>query len=277
MNRKNRVFMVTLTMTVNLFAFQCFSTTVDAKNKIFSQQISQDSYQKAITKGFLGRAYGVGGGRYICNTFVEKALENVSNDNLEDKETAFKNINISNNTKKKKKKEAPTSYDWKDYNVCITYTDSVYDSEKNTYHWATKATVASLNKKNKGTSLKKLELGDVLTYGKNGGHVALYFGNYATKEDVFARLVELGVYKTSDLKKKKDRYVNKKGKTIIREYPYASQHWRIHATNKGLMIDNAIVSKHSNGTSSFGKWTKSIPSGFKVYNGSITASQQKSK
>ena len=57
----------------------------------------------------------------------------------------------------------------------------------------------------------------------------------------------------------------KKGKPIIRKYNGCGTKWRIHATSKGLLIDNAIVSKHSNGTSSFGKWTKTIASGFTVY------------
>lgn len=274
MNRKNQVIITALALSVSIFTTQIFSTEVDAKTKTFSQQVSQDSYQKALVKGFLGRSYGVGGGKYICNTYVEKALGNISNDNLKDKESAFKDVKITNTKKTKKEKEQPpTSYDWKDYKVRITYTDSVYDSAKQKYCWNKKSTTTLLNKKNKGTSLNRLELGDVLTYGTNGGHVALYFGRYSSKEEVIERLVELGIYKTSDLKKKSDRYVNKKGKTIVREYPNAGQHWRVHATYKGLMIDNAIVSKSSNGTSSFGKWTKSIPSGFKVYSGQLSASK----
>lgn len=259
MKRRKHVFLLTFALTAGIFALPISSTSVEAQTKTFQQQVSEDSYQKAITKGFLGRSYGVGGGRYVCNTYVEKALESVSNNDLSKESIAFKNIKIS-----KGKKGVPTSYDWKDYNVRITYTESVYNEANNSYQWNTKSTVTSLNKKNKGTSLKNLELGDVLTYGKSGGHVALYFGAYADKEDVMDRLVELGVYKASDLKKRSDRYVNKKGKPIIREYAGCSGYWRVHATSHGLLIDNAIVSKRSNGTSSFGKWTKAIPSGFTV-------------
>lgn len=266
MKRKTQVFIISTAIIMSVFTCQIFSTSVDAKTKTFSQQVSRDSYQKAITKGFLGRAYGVGGGRYICNTYVEKALENISNDNLKKEDAAFKNVQITNSRKiKKGKPQPPTSYDWRNYRVCFTYTDSVYDEKKDTYHWNTKSTVTSLSKKNKGTSLRKLSLGDVLTYGTHGGHVALYFGEYDSKKDVMDRLTELGVCKQSQVRKKSDRYVNKKGRTIVREYPNAGNHWRIHATNKGLMIDNAIVSKRSNGTSSFGRWTKAIPSGFEVY------------
>lgn len=259
MKRKIHVFLLTFALTAGIFTTQISSTTVESSTKTFSLQISQDSYQKAITKSFLGKAYGVGSGKYVCNTYVEKALENVSNNNLKKEESAFKNIKIT-----KGKKGIPTSYDWNDYKVRITYTESVYDEEKNTYYWNSENTVTSLNKKNKGTSLSKLELGDVLTYGTQGGHVALYFGEYASKKEVLERLIELGVYKASDLTKKKDRYVNKKGRPVIREYPGCGDHWRVHATSHGLLIDNAIVSKSSNGTSSFGKWSKAIPSGFKV-------------
>lgn len=266
MKGKTQVFILTIITTASIFTSQFSSTVVDAKTGTFSQKVSQDSYQKSITKGFLGRAYGVGGGRYICNTYVEKALENISNKNLKNADSAFKNVQITNSRKKKKgKPQPPTSYDWRSYRVCITYTDSVYDEKKETYHWNKKSTVTTLCKKNKGTSLNKLALGDVLTYGSHGGHVALYFGEYDGKKEVMERLTELGVCNRSRLRKRKDRYVNTKGRTIIREYPNAGNHWRVHATNKGLMIDNAIVSKRSNGTSSFGKWTKAIPSGYEVF------------
>ena len=246
-------------ITTCFCASSIFSTAVDAKTQDTSLLVTEDAYQKAITKGFLGRGYGVGGGRYLCNTYVESALENVSNDNLNNKESAFKDIQIS-----KGKKGTATSYDWKNASVRLTYTDSVYNEEEGTYQWNDESTVSLLNK-NKGTKVKDLALGDVLTYGRNGGHVALYFGEYQDKEEVYERLIELGIYKKSDLKKCGDRYSNKKGRPIIREYIDGGSHWRIHATNKGLLIDNAIQSKRSNGTSSFGKWTKAIPSGINVY------------
>lgn len=258
MMKKIHKLLISLLLVAVFITSHIFSTTVDASTKVFHKEISQNAYQKAITKGFLGRSYGVGKGRYVCNTYVGKALENVSSD-LAKEESAFKNVKIS-----KGKKGLPTSWDWKQYNVKITYTDSVYDMDDNKYKWDTKNTITKIKKKNKGTKLSSLEMGDVLTYGSNGGHVALYFGEYENMTEVKNRLVELGVYKASDLKKKSDRYVNKKGKTILREYPGSGEHWRVHATNSGLMIDNAIRSKRSNGTSSFGKWTKAIPSGYDV-------------
>lgn len=261
MRRKFHVFLLSVTLSAGILTTQLNSTVVDARNKTFYQQVSMDTYQKAITKGFLGRAYGVGGGRYICNTYVEKALENVANDDLKKEGIAFKDVKIT-----KGKKGTPTSYDWKSYRVRFTYTDSVYDKKDKSYHWNTESTVTILNKKNRGTKKNKLELGDVLTYGGSNSHVALYFGKYDSKKEVMKRLVELGVYKPSELKKKRDRYVNKKGRPIIREYEGGGTHWRIHATYKGLLIDNAIVSKRSNGTSSFGRWTKAIPTGFTVCN-----------
>ncbi len=237
-----------------------FSTAVDANSLSTHLLVSEDAYQKAITKGFLGRGYGVSGGRYLCNTYVESALENISNDNLNKEENAFKNIQIS-----KGKKGTATSYDWKNAKVRLSYTESIYNKKEDSYQWNKKTTVSFLTK-NKGAVKSELALGDVLTYGINGGHVALYFGEYADKEEVYERLVELGIYKKNELKKSADRYSNKKGRPIIREYIGGGTHWRIHATNKGLLIDNAIQSKSSNGTSSFGKWTKVIPSGITVYN-----------
>lgn len=260
MRRKFHVFLLSVTLSAGILTTQLNSTVVDAGTKTFQQDISQDAYQKAITKGFLGHGYGVGGGRYVCNTYVEKALENVANDDLKKEDQAFKDVKIT-----KGKKGTPTSYDWKSYKVRFTYTNSIYDEEDKSYHWNTESTVTNLNKKNKGTKRSKLELGDVLTYGGGNNHIALYFGEYDSKKDVMKRLVELGVYKPSELKKKKDRYVNKKGRPIIREYKGGGTHWRVHATYKGLLIDNAIISKRSNGTSSFGKWTKAIPTGFTVY------------
>lgn len=242
-----------------LSASSIFSTTVDANSQNTRLLVTEDSYQKAITKGFLGRGYGVGGGRYLCNTYVESALENVSNLNLNNN-MGFKDIQIS-----KGKKGTATSQDWTNASVRLTYTDSIYNEESQSYEWNDKTTVSLLTE-NKGTKLKNLALGDVLTYGSNGGHVALYFGEYEDKEDVYARLIELGIYKKSDLKKSRDRYSNKKGRPIIREYEGSGTHWRIHATSKGLLIDNAIQSRSSNGTSSFGKWSKSVPSGIAIYN-----------
>ncbi len=264
---KNKKYHILLTFLLSggILTGQLFSTPVDASARVFQQEVSQDEYQKAITKGFLGRRYGVGGNRYICNTYVESALENLSA-TLDASDAAFKNVHITNGQKNKKKKKkkisTPTSYDWTSFRIRFTYTKSVYDEETDSYSWDNKTTTTSIRRKNKGTKRKNLEMGDVLTYGSRGGHVALYFGKYETKKDVMKRLVELGVYKPSELRKRKDRYVNKKGRPIIREYQGGGCHWRIHATNKGLLIDNAIISKRSNGTSSFGKWHKTIPSGY---------------
>ncbi len=259
MKRKALKSLFIYSITTILSLSSVFSTEVDAKSQNTTLLVTEDAYQKAITKGFLGRGYGVGGGRYLCNTYVESALENISNDNLKKEENAFKDIQIS-----KGKKGTATSYDWKNAKVRLTYTESIYNEEDDTYQWNEKSTVSLLNQ-NKGTKLNNLALGDVLTYGTSGGHVALYFGEYEDKEEVYERLIELGIYDKSDLKKSRDRYSNRKGRPIIREYEGSGTHWRIHATNKGLLIDNAIQSKSSNGTSSFGKWTKAIPSGITVY------------
>lgn len=256
-NKKHRILM-TISLTAGILVGQLFSTTVDASANIFQQEVSQDAYQKAITKGFLGKGYGTGSNQYLCNTYVESALENLSV-RLNAPDAAFKDVHIT-----KGKKSTPTSYDWMSFRIRFTYTKSVYDEETDSYSWDDKKTVSFLRRKNKGTKLRNLEMGDVLTYGSGGGHVALYFGKYDDKKEVMKQLVKLGVYKRSDLRKRKDRYVNKKGKPIIREYQDGGCQWRIHATNKGLLIDNAIVSRRSNGTSSFGRWRKTIPSGYTV-------------
>ena len=228
--------------------------------KTFDKEVTDDVYQKAIAKGFLGKKYGTGKGRYLCNTYVKKALEKVANKKLnKTKGESFKNLKIS--PKGEKSSSAPTSYDWNSYRVKITFRDCVYDEETDEASWESQKSYGNIKKQNCGTSYDSLELGQVLAYN---GHVALYFGKYESMDEVAERLVELGVYKEGSLTKKSDRYVNKKGRTIIREYSGAGEHWRIHATCSGLMIDNSIVSKSSLGTSSFGKWKKSIPTGIEV-------------
>ena len=259
---------VTLALSVGIFASQLCSTSVDAANTTFKQQISLDRYQRSISKGFLGKSYGIGRNRYVCNTYVEKALESL--ETVSSKESSIAGIKtISKNIRVHKgKKSVPTSYDWSAYRVKISYTSGTLNEETNTYDWKTSKATTTIKRHNKGTSLKKLELGDVLTYGRGGGHVALYFGEFSNMTQVANRLVELGVYKKGELKKHRDSYTNKKGKPIIRNYNGCGTKWRIHATSKGLLIDNAIVSKRSNGTSSFGKWSKTIASGFTIYNDS---------
>ncbi len=263
MNLKHLRTLGTISLSVGIILSQSHSTAVDASTKTFQQQISQDEYQKTIAKGFLGRAYGTGGGRYVCNTYVEKALESLHT-TTPTTAAGFKNIQIQK--PHKGKKSVPTSYDWFAYQVKISYTPGSRDDATNTYQWEEPVTNATVSHRNKGTSLDSLSLGDVLVYGSGGGHVALYFGEFEDISDVASRLVELGVYKKKELKRSGKRYLNKSGKTVIREYSGSGTKWRIHATCSGLMIDNAIVSKSSNGTSSFGRWNKTIESGFTVYN-----------
>jgi hypothetical protein len=266
MKQKHQRFLLAFSLSVGIFASQFSSTAVDASSGVFSQKIAQDDYQKTISKGFLGKSYGTGKNQYVCNTYVEKALESLQTTTPKNSsDTGFKDINI-----RKGKKGIPTSYDWSSYRVKITYTAGVLDETTQTYQWNSSSTTTTIKRHNKGTSLSCLALGDVLTYGKSGGHVALYFGEFENMSDVVDRLVELGVYKSSDLKKQRDRYVNKSGKPIVRQYEGCGTQWRIHATSKGLLIDNAIVSKSSNGTSSFGKWSKTVESGFTVYNEIVT-------
>lgn len=261
-------------LSIGIIASQICSTSVDAASTTFQQQISMDRYQRSIAKGFLGKSYGVGGNRYVCNTYVEKALESL--ETVSAKENSVAGIkNISKNIRiHKGKRNIPTSYDWSAYRVKISYTSGTLNEKTNTYEWDTTKTTTTIKRHNKGTSLKNLSLGDVLTYGQIGGHVALYFGEFNNMSEVASRLVELGVYKKGELKKHSDRYVNKKGKPIIRKYNGCGTKWRIHATSKGLLIDNAIVSKRSNGTSSFGKWKKTIASGFTVYAGGFTENEK---
>lgn len=255
----------TFALSIGIITSQICSTSVDASNSTFQQQISIDRYQRSIAKGFLGKSYGLGRNQYVCNTYVEKALESL--ETVSAKENSIAGIkNISKKIRVHKgKKNIPTSYDWSAYRVKISYTSGTLNEETNTYKWDNTKTTTTIKRHNKGTSLKNLSLGDVLTYGQSGGHVALYFGEFKNMSEVASRLAELGVYKKGELKKHSDRYVNKKGKPIIRKYNGCGTKWRIHATSKGLLIDNAIVSKHSNGTSSFGKWKKTIASGFTVY------------
>jgi hypothetical protein len=262
MKRHYQRILLAFSLSAGIFVSQFSSTAVDASSRTFSQQVDQDDYQTTISKGFLGKAYGVGKNRYVCNTYVEKALESLQTTTPKtSSDTGFKDVTI-----RKGKKGVPTSYDWSAYKVKITYTEGTLDETTGTYLWNSTATTTTIKRHNKGTSLSNLALGDVLTYGKSGGHVALYFGEFEDMSDVVDRLVELGVYDSSDLKKQHDRYVNKSGRPIVRQYEGCGTKWRIHATNKGLLIDNAIVSKSSNGTSSFGKWSKTIESGFTVYN-----------
>lgn len=260
---------VTFALSIGIIASQLSSTAVDASRVTFQQKTSIDHYQRSISKGFLGKSYGHGKNQYVCNTYVEKALESV--ETISPKESSIAGIKkVSKNIRVHKgAKYAPTSYDWSAYRVKISYTSGVLDTDSKTYQWNTKKTTTTIKRHNKGTSLKQLALGDVLTYGRTGGHVALYFGEFNNMSDVASRLVELGVYKKGELKKHGNSYVNKKGKPIIRKYIGCGTKWRIHATCSGLLIDNAIVSKRSNGTSSFGKWKKTIASGFSVYDGSF--------
>ena len=62
---------------MGIIASQICSTSVDASNTTFKQQISIDRYQRSIAKGFLGKSYGLGKNQYVCNTYVEKALESL--------------------------------------------------------------------------------------------------------------------------------------------------------------------------------------------------------
>ena len=102
---------VTLALSVGIFASQLCSTSVDAANTTFKQQISLDRYQRSISKGFLGKSYGIGRNRYVCNTYVEKALESL--ETVSSKESSIAGIKtISKNIRVHKgMKSVPTSYD----------------------------------------------------------------------------------------------------------------------------------------------------------------------
>ena len=244
-NKRHVLTAIALTLGIVTSQFGISSPAAQAASKTyFAQTVTEEAYQKAITKGFLGKAYGVGGGRYVSNTYVGAALAKVPSYNRQT--TTIKNLKVKN-----RGKYVPTSYDWTRANVRYTYHDKQLHKTK----------TVSIKKKNKGTSLRSLEMGDVLTYGSGGGHVALYFGEFKNARAVINRLVSLGVYKSSQIHKSGHRYRDNHGRVILHDY-HTGTHWRVHATNSGLLIDNAVVSRHSNGTSSFGRWSKTIPSGF---------------
>ena len=86
----------TFALSIGIIASQIYSTSVDASNSTFQQQISIDRYQRSIAKGFLGKSYGLGRNQYVCNTYVEKALESL--ETVSAKENSIAGIkNISKN------------------------------------------------------------------------------------------------------------------------------------------------------------------------------------
>lgn len=220
-------------------------------NKKSTAVVRTDRYRKTLCKGFLGKRYGavIDGIRCDCSGYTRAALNRMEGRSKTGK--TLKNVRVY----------ARCTRDWV-RGSRIAYTTGA--ATKGAITW-TGRTKTSIGRKSTGSSrLERLELGDVMVYGKGGSttHIAVYFGTFSSIRDVKAYLEELGIYKKGALRKTHDGKYTYKGRTIIRKYG-SSKYWRIHSTNKGIMIDNDIAGR-SGYTSSFGAWKWTFDSGIQA-------------
>ena len=213
--------------------------------------IQEDNYRKTLCKGFLGKRYGamIDGIRCDCSGYTKAALQRMKSQNATG---SFKNYKL----------KARCTSAWV-AGSSATYTSGKVIAGEAT--WNTKKTKTKVGKKSKSnTSLKALALGDVMVYGKGSTstHIAVYFGEFDSAKDVLDYLVDNNIIQESKVKKVNKKKYTYNGRTIIRSYTN-STHWRIHATNAGIMIDNDIKGT-SNYTSSFGKWKWTFETGIKT-------------
>lgn len=213
--------------------------------------VQENNYRKTLCKGFLGKSYGsvVDGIRCDCSGYTRAALNRMESKGKNG--TALKDVQV----------EATSSSAWVG-GSSITYTTGVAEDGEIT--WA-KQTKQSIGKKTTGASkLSDLELGDVVVYGRGSSttHVAVYFGKFSSMDEVKDYLEDLGLYDRGTLKKVSGGKYQLNGRTVIRQYG-SSSYWRIHATSRGILIDNDIAGT-SPYTSSFGNWKWTFSSGINV-------------
>lgn len=213
--------------------------------------VQENNYRKTLCKGFLGKSYGsvVDGIRCDCSGYTRAALNRMESKGKNG--TALKAVQVG----------ATSSSAWVG-GSSITYTTGVAEDGEIT--WA-KQTKQSIGKKTTGASkLSDLELGDVVVYGRGSSttHVAVYFGKFSSMDEVKDYLEDLGLYDRGTLKKVSGGKYQLNGRTVIRQYG-SSSYWRIHATSRGILIDNDIVGT-SPYTSSFGNWKWTFSSGINV-------------
>lgn len=213
--------------------------------------VQENNYRKTLCKGFLGKSYGsvVDGIRCDCSGYTRAALNRMESKGKNG--TALKDVQVG----------ATSSSAWVG-GSSITYTTGVAEDGEIT--WA-KQTKQSIGKKTTGASkLSDLELGDVVVYGRGSSttHVAVYFGKFSSMDEVKDYLEDLGLYDRGTLKKVNGGKYQLNGRTVIRQYG-SSSYWRIHATSRGILIDNDIAGT-SPYTSSFGSWKWTFSSGICV-------------
>ena len=213
--------------------------------------VQEDNYRKTLCKGFLGKSYGsvVDGIRCDCSGYTRAALNRMESKGKNG--TALKDVEVG----------ATSSRAWVS-GSSISYTTGIAEDGEIT--WA-KQTKQSIGKKTTGASkLSDLELGDVVVYGRGSSttHVAVYFGKFASMDEVKDYLEEIGIYDQGDLRKVSGNKYQLNGRTVIRQYG-SSPYWRIHATSRGILIDNDIAGT-SPYTSSFGNWKWTFSSGINV-------------
>lgn len=213
--------------------------------------VQENNYRKTLCKGFLGKSYGsvVDGIRCDCSGYTRAALNRMESKGKSG--TALKDVQVG----------ATSSSAWVG-GSSITYTTGV--AEDGEISWA-KQTKQSIGKKTTGASkLSDLELGDVVVYGRGSSttHVAVYFGKFSSMDEVKDYLEDLGLYDRGTLKKVSGGKYQLNGRTVIRQYG-SSSYWRVHATSRGILIDNDIAGT-SPYTSSFGSWKWTFSSGICV-------------
>lgn len=213
--------------------------------------VQENNYRKTLCKGFLGKSYGsvVDGIRCDCSGYTRAALNRMESKGKNG--TVLKDVQVG----------ATSSSVWVG-GSSITYTTGVAEDGEIT--WA-KQTKQSIGKKTTGASkLSDLELGDVVVYGRGSSttHVAVYFGKFSSMDEVKDYLEDLGLYDRGTLKKVSGGKYQLNGRTVIRQYG-SSSYWRIHATSRGILIDNDIAGT-SPYTSSFGNWKWTFSSGINV-------------
>ncbi len=213
--------------------------------------VQEDNYRKTLCKGFLGKSYGsvVDGIRCDCSGYTRAALNRMESKGKNG--TALKDVEVA----------ATSSSAWVS-GSSITYTTGVAEDGEIT--WA-KQTKQSIGKKTTGASkVSDLKLGDVVVYGRGSSttHVAVYFGKFSSMDEVKDYLEDLGLYNQGTLKKVSGDKYQLNGRTVIRQYG-SSSYWRIHATSRGILIDNDIAGT-SPYTSSFGSWKWTFSSGIHV-------------
>lgn len=217
--------------------------------------IPADTYRKTLCQGFLGKSYGsvIDGIRCDCSGYTRATFNRLKNSG--DRGDALKNVVVS----------AKSTRDWVNGSTIAFTTGSAIESDEGSSVLWDNRTQLSIGRKGTGaTGLDDLELGDVVVYakGNTSSHIAVYFGEFSSLDEVKAYLVNLGLYSAGALKKSGgNKYVNN-GKTIIRTYG-SSTHWRVHSTCSGIMIDNDVAGTSSY-TSSFGKWKWTFDTGIQA-------------